>query len=55
MGFSFPLQEWMAQHKEIGAENLYKSKKARNVIKAFKNNKIHWSKAFALYQIQKHA
>jgi asparagine synthase (glutamine-hydrolysing) len=55
MGFSFPLQQWMAQHEEIGAENLYKSKKARSVIKAFKNNKVHWSKAFALYQTQKHA
>jgi asparagine synthase (glutamine-hydrolysing) len=55
MGFSFPLQQWMAQHEEIGAESLYKSKKARSVIKAFKNNKVHWSKAFALYQIQKHA
>jgi asparagine synthase (glutamine-hydrolysing) len=55
MGFSFPLQQWMAQHEEIGAESLYKSKKARNVIKAFKNNRVHWSKAFALYQIQKHA
>ncbi len=55
MGFSFPLQQWMAQHKEIGVESVYKSKKARNIIKAFKNNRVHWSKAFALYQIQKHA
>ncbi len=54
MGFSFPLQQWMAQHTGIVAEGIYKSKKAKHVIKAFKNNKVHWSKAFALYQIQKH-
>jgi asparagine synthase (glutamine-hydrolysing) len=55
MGFSFPLQQWMAHNTQIAAEDIYKSKKARNVIKAFKNNKVHWSKAFALYQLQKHA
>lgn len=55
MGFSFPLQQWMAHNTEIVAEDIYQSKKARNVIKAFKANKVHWSKAFALYQIQKYA
>jgi asparagine synthase (glutamine-hydrolysing) len=55
MGFSFPLQQWMAQNNDLVAEDLYTSKKAKNIIKAFKNDKVHWSKAFALYQIQKHA
>lgn len=55
MGFSFPLQEWMRQHKEISDEHLYKGKKAQSLIKAFKNDKMHWSKAFALYQLQLHA
>jgi asparagine synthase (glutamine-hydrolysing) len=55
MGFSFPLQQWMAQHHEIVDIDNYKSKKAKNVISGFKANKVHWSKAFALYQIQKYA
>ncbi|MFD2864281.1 asparagine synthase (glutamine-hydrolyzing) [Mucilaginibacter antarcticus] len=55
MGFSFPLQQWMAQNLEIVAEDAYTGKKAKSVIKAFKGNKVHWSKAFALYQLQKHA
>jgi asparagine synthase (glutamine-hydrolysing) len=54
MGFSFPLQKWMAQHVEIADENLYKSKKAKHIIRKFKAGKLHWSKAFALYQMQKH-
>jgi asparagine synthase (glutamine-hydrolysing) len=55
MGFSFPLQQWMGQHPEISNENLYKNKKAKSVIRKFKNDRVHWSKAFALYQIQIHA
>ena len=54
MGFTFPLQEWMSQHKEIGNESLYKGKAAQNDIRKFKNGQMHWSKAFALYQIQMH-
>lgn len=54
MGFSFPLQEWMGQHKEICNEGIYKSKLAQNEIKRFKRGQIHWSKAFALFQIQMH-
>jgi asparagine synthase (glutamine-hydrolysing) len=52
MGFTFPLQEWMRQHTEISNENLYKGKIAQNAVKKFKNGKMHWSKIFALYQIQ---
>lgn len=55
MGFSFPLQRWMKQHKEIANESSYKRKEAQNIIKAFKNDKAHWSKAFALYQLEQHA
>jgi asparagine synthase (glutamine-hydrolysing) len=55
MGFTFPLQEWLRQNNEINNENLYKGKKAQSIIKAFKNNTMHWSKVFALYQIQMHA
>jgi asparagine synthase (glutamine-hydrolysing) len=52
MGFSFPLQRWMAEYKPISDSTLYKGKLAQNAIKNFNNNQIHWSKAFALYQIQ---
>ncbi|MDO3627506.1 asparagine synthase (glutamine-hydrolyzing) [Mucilaginibacter sp. BT774] len=52
MGFTFPLQDWMKENKEITNESLYKRKRSRNIIKAFKNNSVHWSKAFALFQIQ---
>jgi len=53
MGFSFPLQKWMRTHHEIGNPSFYNTKYARKVIKRFKNNNEHWSKAFALYQLQK--
>jgi asparagine synthase (glutamine-hydrolysing) len=52
MGFTFPLQQWMSQYKPISDNSLYQGKMAKDVIKNFKNNQIHWSKAFALYQIQ---
>ncbi|HEY2581883.1 MAG TPA: asparagine synthase (glutamine-hydrolyzing) [Mucilaginibacter sp.] len=52
MGFTFPLQEWMRQHAEISNENLYKGKLAQSAVKKFKNGSMHWSKIFALYQIQ---
>jgi len=52
MGFSFPLQCWMSQYKPISDVTLYKGQLAQNTIKKFNTNQIHWSKAFALYQIQ---
>jgi asparagine synthase (glutamine-hydrolysing) len=55
MGFTFPLQEWMRDNTEINDQNLYSGKKAKSIIKAFKNNTMHWSKAFALYQIRMNA
>jgi len=55
MGFTFPLQQWMRENKDINNTSLYRGKKAQSIIKDFKNNTMHWSKAFALYQIQMHA
>jgi asparagine synthase (glutamine-hydrolysing) len=52
MGFTFPLQEWMGKHAEISNPNLYKGKLAQEVVKKFKKGHLHWSKIFALYQIQ---
>ncbi|MDF2433968.1 MAG: hypothetical protein JWP44_3599 [Mucilaginibacter sp.] len=54
MGFTFPLQEWMSRHADISNEKLYKGRVARNTIKQFKKGQMHWSKVFALYQIQMH-
>jgi len=55
MGFTFPLQQWMREHHEINNESLYKGKKAKSIVKDFKKNTMHWSKVFALYQIQRYA
>ena len=51
MGFTFPLQQWMQQLPAMSNHELYTGKAAQNEIKKFKNNKIHWSKSFALYQL----
>ncbi|WP_259065443.1 asparagine synthase (glutamine-hydrolyzing) [Mucilaginibacter sp. X4EP1] len=54
MGFSFPLQQWMGMHTEISNEHLYKNEMTKNLIRKFKKGDMHWSKAFALYQVQLH-
>ncbi|HEX8020671.1 asparagine synthase (glutamine-hydrolyzing) [Mucilaginibacter sp.] len=52
MGFTFPLQNWMNGHSQIGSIDNYKGKAVQNIIKQFKSNNIHWSKAFALHLVQ---
>jgi asparagine synthase (glutamine-hydrolysing) len=52
MGFTFPFQEWMCNHSEISNERLYKGKFAQNSVMKFKSGQMHWSKVFALYQVQ---
>lgn len=54
MGFSFPLQQWMKQHTDISNESLYTNKTAKSIITQFKNGGVHWSKAFMLYQLNRH-
>ena len=54
MGFTFPFQEWMSRHNEISNEKLYRGKFAQNEVLKFKSGQMHWSKVFALYQIQLH-
>jgi len=54
MGFTFPFQEWMVRHSEISNEHLYKGKFAQNSVIKFKSGQMHWSKVFALYQVQLH-
>lgn len=55
MGFTFPLKQWMRQHREINDESAYSGKKVRAIVRDFKKNSMHWSKIFALYQLQMHA
>jgi asparagine synthase (glutamine-hydrolysing) len=55
MGFTFPLQDWMKENKEMTNESQYKRRRSKSIIKSFKNNSVHWSKAFALFQLQMHA
>ena len=52
MGFSFPLQDWMRNNKELSNVNNFKGKPAQNYVKAFNEGNLHWSKIFALHQIQ---
>jgi asparagine synthase (glutamine-hydrolysing) len=54
MGFSFPLQKWMQQNSHICEETMYRGKAAQKLIGNFKTDKLHWSKCFALYQLQAH-
>lgn len=54
MGFTFPLQEWMSQYREINDPHLYRGKAAQNAFKRFNNGQMHWSKFFALYQLNTH-
>ncbi|RBQ10013.1 asparagine synthase (glutamine-hydrolyzing) [Pedobacter miscanthi] len=52
MGFTFPLQEWFLAGNQITDEKSYTgSPYSLKLLKKFKAGKIHWSKAFALYQI----
>ncbi|RYU91628.1 asparagine synthase (glutamine-hydrolyzing) [Mucilaginibacter terrigena] len=54
MGFTFPLQKWMAANESISNKNNYKGTAAKKIINKFNKGKIHWSRAFALYQVQGH-
>ncbi|MCX3263628.1 asparagine synthase (glutamine-hydrolyzing) [Pedobacter agri] len=50
MGFTFPLQQWLQQGTLITNENQYSGYSVQ-LIRKFKTGKLHWSKAFALFQI----
>ncbi|RYZ99420.1 MAG: asparagine synthase, partial [Sphingobacteriaceae bacterium] len=52
MGFTFPLQQWMSAQPEISTEQLYPGKHMQRIISKFKKEQVHWSKAYALYQLQ---
>jgi asparagine synthase (glutamine-hydrolysing) len=57
MGFTFPLHTWFLNHDLINDDANYSNLYVKKLIGKFKAGKMHWSKAFALYQInnyQKH-
>ncbi|MES2446438.1 MAG: asparagine synthase (glutamine-hydrolyzing) [Bacteroidota bacterium] len=54
MGFTFPLQQWFLNKEEIVNEDLYSNLYVKALINKFKTGNIHWSKIFALYQINKY-
>jgi asparagine synthase (glutamine-hydrolysing) len=54
MGFTFPLQGWLRQNHKITDPSLYaENKLARSLMDKFKDGSLHWSKAYALYQVFK--
>lgn len=54
MGFTFPLQQWMKTNQAISNPAMYNGKAAKQLINKFNNGQLHWSRAFALYQVQGH-
>ncbi|RYG16314.1 MAG: asparagine synthase (glutamine-hydrolyzing), partial [Chitinophagaceae bacterium] len=52
MGFTFPLQQWFMKHGKITDEKIYKNAEMKRLIRSFKAGKLHWSKAYALYQVR---
>lgn len=54
MGFTFPLQGWLRQNKKMTNPELYSGNEFTTALmNKFKAGKLHWSKAYALYQVFK--
>jgi asparagine synthase (glutamine-hydrolysing) len=53
MGFSFPFAEWMRRFEPTSNSQMYSNHTARNLVNDFKQGKLHWSHAFALYHVSK--
>lgn len=52
MGFTFPLQDWLRKNKKITNSDLYaKNDFAAIQMEKFKAGELHWSKAYALFQV----
>jgi asparagine synthase (glutamine-hydrolysing) len=54
MGFTFPLQRWMKEYPQLNDPGAYGGRVAANLLRRFQRDQLHWSKLFALYQIQGH-
>ncbi|SOD18670.1 asparagine synthase (glutamine-hydrolyzing) [Pedobacter xixiisoli] len=55
-GFTFPFQHWFGSYQPMLNTNHYQNNpQALRLLKQFKDNKLHWSKLFAVYQVFYHA
>lgn len=52
MGFTFPFQEWNKKHPDIQKLKSHPNKTVANLASQFLNNQLHWSRCFALLQIE---
>jgi asparagine synthase (glutamine-hydrolysing) len=52
MGFTFPFQEWNKSHPEINKIANHPNKQVAKLGKLFLKNKLHWSRCYALLQIE---
>jgi len=53
MGFTFPFQEWNKSHPAINKIATHNNKQVAKLGQLFLANKLHWSRCFALLQIEK--
>lgn len=54
MGFTFPFQEWNKQHPDIQKIATHPNHQVAKLGHLFLNNKLHWSRCYALLQIEKY-
>jgi glycosyltransferase involved in cell wall biosynthesis len=52
MGFTFPFQEWNKSHPGINKIATHSNKQVAKLGKLFLCNKLHWSRCYALLQIE---
>lgn len=52
MGFTFPFQEWNKSHPDIQKIASHSNKQVAKLGGLFLNNRLHWSRCFALLQIE---
>ncbi len=51
-GFTFPFQHWFAQYQPmLNPQHYQGNPQALALLKQFKQQKLHWSKLFAIYQV----
>lgn len=54
MGFTFPFQEWNKQHPAIQKISEHGNQQVAKLGQQFLKNKLHWSRCFALLQIEQY-
>lgn len=54
MGFTFPFQEWNKDHPELGKILNHPNKQVKKLGNLFLNDQLHWSRCYALLQIEKY-